>query len=92
MTYTDPINIMNLPTWIATALNVDSLTANLLCFVLIMAILFVPMFLLKTNNYIFIIASILTMSFLTAMGILPFFVWPMLGLYMAINIAQKRWF
>ena len=92
MTYTEPINIMNFTTWLASALGVDTATANLFAFIIILAFLFVPMFLLKTNNYIFMVASILAMSFLTAMGILPFFVWPMLGLYMAINIAQKRWF
>ena len=87
--YAEPLQIMSLSTWLANALGISVLEARFIEVALIFFILFFPIVFLKLQSYILITTSVLSMSFLTAMGVLDFWIWAILALYVAYSLSDK---
>ena len=89
MAYSEPLQIMTFASWIANSLGISLVEARFIEAAIILFILFFPIVFLKLQTYILITTSILSMSFLTAMGVLDYWVWAMIGLYVAYELAHK---
>jgi hypothetical protein len=87
--YAEPIQIMSFSSWLANALGLPILEARFIEVAIIFFILFFPIVFLKLQSYILITTSVLSMSFLTAMGVLDFWIWAIIALYVAYNLAHK---
>lgn len=87
--YPDPIRFLGLSEWLANALGVSSLIAELITVLLILLVFFLPTFLMKTPNYLLSVLTIILMASLTGIGWLPFYTWVLLAIYLAYSVSGK---
>jgi len=95
MVYSEPLQLESLPSWIGQSLGFSAndpiglIMGRLLEIFIVLAFLFIPAMYLKIHVYILEVGSILALAFLTAMGVMDFWIWPIIGLYVAYELSHK---
>ena len=90
----DSITFLNLAQFFEGSLGVNTPVAWSITVVFLFMLIMIPMILLKVHQTILALGSILMLAVVTGIGWLPNFVWIMLGVYVAILMAQRLrgWF
>ena len=87
--YPEPIHFLNLSSWLAHALGVSEAIGELFACLFIVGIFVVITIALRSQLIVVITGGFLVMMGLTAIGWIPYYVWILIAVYVAIMFARN---
>jgi hypothetical protein len=87
--YPEPIHFLNLSSWLAHALGVSEAIGELFACLFIVGIFVVITIALRSQLIVVITGGFMVMMGLTAIGWIPYYVWILIAVYVAIMFARN---
>jgi len=87
--YPEPIHFLNLSSWLAHALGVSEAIGELFACLFIVGIFVVITIALRSQLIVVITGGFMVMMGLTAIGWIPYYMWILIAVYVAIMFARN---
>jgi hypothetical protein len=87
--YPEPIHFLNLSSWLAQALGVAEPIGEFFACAIILGIFVLICVALRSQLIVMVTVGFLVMMSLTAIGWIPFYVWILIAVYVAISFARN---